>query len=302
MSKKTRISTYHPIDFRLVFIDNSEDPSVFREQVDRFFIHSFQKTKVNLRLPLPVHKKTVSDLMLITKGSTTRLSGIEKHTLQAGEFLLVAKGTITSTIDMSDDLDGYYCHFADDFLEHAPFLLDMFLDPNFPLKVKLTSQEQHRLETLFHTMHELYQQPASLPDKFKLIPFYLQTILAEIYQIGKRTKKDIVDKKTKLTQAFLQLARKHYMEAWPLTTYADRLSVTANHLNKSVKANMQMTASQILNEIIIQEAKVLFLLTDLTISQIAGQLGYYDVAHFGKFFNRQTGSSPSKYRKMIDSY
>ncbi|WKK59832.1 AraC family transcriptional regulator [Sphingobacterium sp. BN32] len=302
MNKKTRISTYHPLDFRLVFIDESEEPSIFREQVDRFFIHSFQKTKVNLRLPLPVHKKTVSDLMLITKGSTTRLSGIQKHVLRAGEFLLVAKETITSTIDMSDDLDGYYCHFADDFLEHAPFLLDMFLDPTFPLKLNLTAPEQVRLETLFHIMHELYQQPVGQPDRFKLIPFYLQTILAEIYQIGKRTNRDIVDKKTKLTQAFLHLARKHYMEAWPLTKYADKLSVTANHLNKTVKSNMQMTASQILNEIIVQEAKVLLLQTDLNISQIAGQLGYYDTAHFGKFFHRHTGSSPSSYRKMIDLY
>src|SRR5690606_13099441 len=150
--------------------------------------------KVDLRLPLPVHKTTVSDLIRITKERTGRLSGIEKHTLQAKQVMIVATATITSTTDIATDLEGSYCHFADDFLEHAPFLLDMFLDPNFPLKVNLTSQEQQRLETLFHTMHELYQQPASLPDKFKLIPFYLQTILAEIYQIGKRTKKDIVDK------------------------------------------------------------------------------------------------------------
>ena len=47
----------------------------------------------------------------------------------------------------------------------------------------------------------------------------------------------------------------------------------------------------------LDEAKRLLIETNLTITQIANSVGYDSVMDFSKFFKKQTGRSPSDFRK-----
>ncbi|MFD1164193.1 hypothetical protein ACFQ2C_01095 [Sphingobacterium daejeonense] len=106
---KNKIVTFRPVSFRSIFIDNQFDKDIFKKGYDQFFIHSLKEDKVHLRLPLPVHRKTVNDFLLITKGTCMRQVGIDSYELKAGDLLFVARSSVSSTEFMSEDIEGYYC-------------------------------------------------------------------------------------------------------------------------------------------------------------------------------------------------
>jgi AraC-like DNA-binding protein len=100
-----------------------------------------------------------------------------------------------------------------------------------------------------------------------------------------------------LLKKFIQLVNNHYVDKRTVQEYADMLSVTANYLSQSVKQVSGKNALAFISERLAGEAKSLIRYTDSGIAEIAYQLNFSDPANFGKFFRRQTGESPSDYRK-----
>jgi AraC-like DNA-binding protein len=60
------------------------------------------------------------------------------------------------------------------------------------------------------------------------------------------------------------------------------------------------TASELIDEMLILEARVLMQKSDIAVSEIAFEIGFDDVSYFGRFFKKHTGFAPTKYRKMIE--
>ena len=81
--------------------------------------------------------------------------------------------------------------------------------------------------------------------------------------------------------------------------YAAELNVTPNHLNKSVKVTLGRSASALIDEMLVLEAKVLMQKKTMSVSEIAFETGFEDVSYFGRFFKKHTGFAPTEYRKMI---
>ena len=89
------------------------------------------------------------------------------------------------------------------------------------------------------------------------------------------------------------------MEHGCVQSYADLLGVSAGHLSRSIKDVTGSSASQIIRQELIMEAKRLLVNTDLVVERISDQLAFTDPAYFGRFFKRETGFSPGSYRDVI---
>lgn len=57
-----------------------------------------------------------------------------------------------------------------------------------------------------------------------------------------------------------------------------------------------MTPSAFINTILFKEAKLLLSHHDCNIGEIAGKLSFSDIHSFSKYFKKQTGMSPSRFR------
>ena len=96
--------------------------------------------------------------------------------------------------------------------------------------------------------------------------------------------------------AFRDRVENHFRLHENIPVYALALGMTPAHLNRICRHITGKTALQIVHERIMIEAKRDLVYSTMTISEVAAVLGFDDPAYFTRFFTRNAGSSPAKYR------
>lgn len=102
-----------------------------------------------------------------------------------------------------------------------------------------------------------------------------------------------------LVRKFHQLIDGHFSTMHKVKAYADKLSITPNHLNDISKKTTGKTALELIQDRITLEAKRYLLHSDLNSKQIAFELNFNDPSYFSRFFKQQTRLSPESYRKFV---
>ncbi len=105
--------------------------------------------------------------------------------------------------------------------------------------------------------------------------------------------------KSDLFQRFETLLEQYFLQHWTVSDYAADLSVTPTHLSRLTRAATGQSASQLILERIIREARRNLVYTNLPISTIAYALGFNDPAYFSRIFSAATGLSPSSFRRKV---
>lgn len=100
----------------------------------------------------------------------------------------------------------------------------------------------------------------------------------------------------RLSKRFCDMVPAHYNSGDVMADYAAALDVTPTHLTRAVKAATGKTASDLLTERILFEARKLLLETKEPAQQIAAYLGFRSAAYFTRFIQHHTGQPPSKIR------
>ena len=96
---------------------------------------------------------------------------------------------------------------------------------------------------------------------------------------------------------FCQLIEEHYAAHQPLSWYAQRLGITAAHLNALCRQTVGKSALELIHERMILEAKRNLVYTSMTVSVVSYTIGFSDPAYFTRFFKREVGLSPKEFRK-----
>lgn len=84
-----------------------------------------------------------------------------------------------------------------------------------------------------------------------------------------------------------------------VTFYAEKLGYSARTLSRACQLATGQTAKEVLIDRLVLEAKRLLVHTDLTAATIATELGFSEPTNFGKFFSRNAGISPARFREGV---
>ncbi len=95
---------------------------------------------------------------------------------------------------------------------------------------------------------------------------------------------------------FRDLLDRYFGTEKSLTFYAKNLGVSVQRLNLACKARASKTASEVLHDRILVEAKRHLLYTEMTVAEIGHALGYDDPAYFNRFFSHRVGHPPGEFR------
>lgn len=91
----------------------------------------------------------------------------------------------------------------------------------------------------------------------------------------------------------------YFKEHKTVAFYAEQLHISANYLNILCKKHLQVPAMYLIQNRITLEAKRLLLASEMTVKEIAFELGFSDLAYFSNFFKAQTGTSPRAFRSQL---
>ncbi len=97
-------------------------------------------------------------------------------------------------------------------------------------------------------------------------------------------------------QQFLEQLEKNAGTQKQVSEYANGMNMSVYQLNNITKTTLGKTASEVINEHIILEAKRYLLATSEQVNQIAYHLGYEDASYFIRFFKKHTQYTPEAFR------
>ncbi len=104
----------------------------------------------------------------------------------------------------------------------------------------------------------------------------------------------------RLTRRFLELVEQKFAIMKRVSDYAKDLSVNSNYLNATVKKVSGLSARQHIRHRVILEAKRKATTDELSMKEVAGQLGFDDIAHFSKYFKNGCGLNFSAFKKDVN--
>ncbi|QOZ47368.1 AraC family transcriptional regulator [Bradyrhizobium sp. CCBAU 53340] len=102
-----------------------------------------------------------------------------------------------------------------------------------------------------------------------------------------------------LFRRFEVLLEQHHLERWSVADYAKALAITPTHLNRVTRAATGDTASHLILNRLIREARRNLVYTNLPVSTIAYALGFEDPAYFSRVYAAATGLSPRAFRAQL---
>lgn len=150
----------------------------------------------------------------------------------------------------------------------------------------------------FHWLHREYIWSA--PGRRTAIMAQFMRILVVVFRLS-IAHEDLgiatPDRDYDLLVRYRALLESHFRDERSLTFYARHLAITPARLNAACKTRAGKTASELLYERIIIEAKRHLIYTENNVAQIGHLIGFQDPAYFNRFFTRHAGISPGLFRR-----
>jgi len=298
--KTTQIPLLNPAEFDDYVFDTLVWKNTQRPFFNLFHVIRLEDYKKHLIIPQPPHRRSVTFFVFLTKGRISRRKALTKYEVKAGSFFFLPAFQITSLDEISDDAEGFYCHFSPDIFSENPWKLDFlqlfpFLQlAGYPV-VDIHSEQHQTIITLFERLLQINQHISN--EQFCLLASYLFTIFTEVNQFARPTEKPIGNAAIRMTERFKTALSQHIYEKHTVSEYAELLSVSPNHLHKCVKSVTGKSAHDLLDEMRVLEAKVLLKQSNLSIADIAFKIGKIDPSDFSRFFKAETGKTPKEYRQ-----
>lgn len=268
---------------------------------DTFFVVAVEQMYQSIPKEVPPTRDTAHTCLFLTSGTATMRIGNDTYTIQAGEALIVRAGQVFS-FQPGDINTGFLCHFHHDFLISQASLTGAptykFLTFWGHPKVALDAQTAEFVRQLLHRLLIEYTQHQLRYTE--VLRGYLQALLSELNRAYKASLPTNDTAAAQLTNRFKQLLATTIKSTHLVSRFAELLHITPNHLTKCVRSTTDKSPAKWIDEAIVLEAKVLLYQSQLSISEIAQEVGLEDPSYFSRLFKKHEGVTPLAFRKMIE--
>ncbi len=293
-----------------IYIENQDIPlHTFRMGIETtheeipFEYLSFSTAPAFAQAAYP-HRHNFYEVLYVTGGVGTHYIDFNAYPIEPNTFYFISPGQVHYW-NATKPIEGEILIFMDDFLLLAPadymvlHELSFFHTVEGSPTLQLDESDHLQVRSLFRSIAEEFGtfdfRTASV------LRAYLHILLVQLQRLCAIQEAETGNGQDKtarrLTRQFKQLVTKQFITGQSVQDYAGQLGVSVNHLNKTVKATSGRTPGQLIRQEIVLEAKRLFHHTDLTATEIGYRLVFDDPSYFGRFFKREVGVSPGKFRQ-----
>ena len=239
---------------------------------------------------------------LVLEGTLTLVYNGRQLMLHVDDVYMYSPGLPVTIVSASDDYHAI-CLLADEHVTiESPTVHDLVHIAYAPLvqlhepKLKLSHDDAMRLGDKMREIRDYLHSDHIYKEK--ILQMLYAVFLLDLQNAQERAlpQRSVPPRVEEIFIGFLRLLPLHFAEHHDIAFYAERLNISTVYLSRVVRQVTGRTVIDYINQFLVMEASFLLRTSDLSISQIAGQLHFSDLASFSKFFSRQKGVSPKEYR------
>jgi len=249
------------------------------------------------------HKHNSYLVILFTKGSGRHEIDFNSYEIKPGTLFVLAPGQ-THHWELSEDIDGYIfshtanfydLHYSHNRIHQFPFFFSIQNTPYLFLE----DTKQKEIEVLFTKLFDEYLSKQAFQQQMILSHIDIIYIALSRLYLAENFQKIIkTNSYSEKFQQFETLLEKKYIQEKSPSQYADWMNISSKHLNRITKTVIDKTASEVITDRIVLEAKRRVLHTKNNFSEIAASLGYDDYAYFSKLFKKASGLTLTEFLKI----
>lgn len=145
----------------------------------------------------------------------------------------------------------------------------------------------------------MLREAAELPptQQEAVVRHCLKDLLLQAGSVSEFPPKTEPQKRDETLGAATEYLKSNFSKKISLSDLAKTIGISPSGLIKKFRKQLGITPQRYLSELRLQRAKDLLTNTALSVSQISEETGFESVYYFSKFFKKETGDSPSEYRK-----
>lgn len=161
--------------------------------------------------------------------------------------------------------------------------------------VYVNPSEDDNLDFIFNEMEKEYSNPSK--NSVELIQGYLQVALVKLLRHKHKASVTVISNGQEVFRKF-----QHFIQqAKPVSNLkvnqaADHIGLSPQNLNAICRKVSGKSASELIIEQVVLEAKRYLIHSDKNISEIAFALNFTDPSHFIKYFKKTVGETPQAFR------
>jgi AraC-like DNA-binding protein len=248
------------------------------------------------------HKHTFYEIIWIESGESRQVIDYQEYEIRPGSLFFISPGQLHHFAEWHPVTGGSIMFTADFFLlyhQDKDKLWELSFLDNFYANacVQPEAGSYAEMQHTIHLMRAEHQRPDRSPTICQAL---LQVLLAQVQRaVDAQTPQAMTKKQVVLYKKFTQLLEAHFLAGLTASDYAARLSVTQHHLNEVIRTVTGRTTTEAIRARSLLEAKRLLTFTDLTVSEVAAQLGFFDSSYFAKLFRAEVGLSPVAFKSSI---
>jgi AraC family transcriptional activator of pobA len=249
------------------------------------------------------HRHDYYSLVLIEAGMVNMTIDFRSVDLTSSSMLILRPGQVHQT-NTWKDVSGWIMFFdAKKVDQHIRFAIEQSLQ-----NIIVVNLDRSAVSGLIYLCEELLLAIENrLPGKFH--QHFLQSLLnAFLYRsvdIIHLQEAEAVNqypvRAIEITRLFHQLVKEHYKIMKRPADYADRMNISVSYLNDTLKVVTGFSCTYLIAQELIGEAQRLLFYTNLSVKEIAFELGYNDYKYFIRQFGKHSHQTPTDFRKQLAS-
>jgi AraC family transcriptional activator of pobA len=305
MNTKQKIKEYDTKAFTDKFMPSYDLQGMFQNNYTKFLIVPVEDMYKHVKSQVPPSRSVTHIFTYLTEGEAYMKVGYDTYKIYKDQMLIVPAGQVFSfeQYDESKFNKGFICVFHEDILLGKLFKPKLFKDFEFLQvwgnpRIDLGAEKSKYAVQILHRLHDEFKSNGLL--HIDIIQAQFIALLCEVNAAYQPLSNSKQASSVTLTNKFKELLAKHIHTKHLVTDYAALLNVTPNHLNKVVKSITEKSPTKWIDKTLVLEAKVLLYQTELSINEVANEIGIEDQSYFSRLFKKYEQITPLQFRKMIE--
>lgn len=245
---------------------------------------------------LKPHRTSFYFFVFIDKGLSTHKVDLHDQTISDGQLLFVLPNQIHTPPKLKDGLEYYKLSFDEICLSLLPQKFSFLINPLNTQIISFDNGSKQRVKSLFEILNQLLHSENDQKNA-TIILAHLNSLMTEFnfsYYKSVAKGKALSNKIQKYIE-FKVAVETHLTEQHSVNTIADNLSVTTNNLYNIVKEFSGVSPKEFITNRLMLEAQRKLYYTNISIKELAYELGFNDPDYFSRLFKKSTGKSISAY-------